>query len=122
VHVDGHYFHIQWKGIVSTSKDKQVAMNFSKGKASCGTKGLLMRIWTSSGVSIENFSWFGKRESEVVLGPNVFFVVSRALYTDPDGLEMIDLVQLPEEGALRCDRHHKEDARAMDSFSAGSRL
>jgi hypothetical protein len=94
---------IQWKGIVSTSKDKQVAMNFSKGKASCGPKGLLMRIWTSSGVSIENFSWFGKRESEVVLGPNVFFAVSRALYTDPDGLEMIDLVQLTEEGALRCD-------------------
>jgi hypothetical protein len=92
---------IQWKGIVSTSKDKQVAMNFS-GEASCGTKGVLIRIWTSSGVSIENFSWFGKRESEVVLGPDVFFVVSRALYTDPDGLEMIDLVQLPEEGA-RCD-------------------
>ena len=61
----------------------------------------MMRIWTCCGVSIENFSWFGKREwkeSEVVLGPNVFCLVARGLYTDyntdPTGVETIDLVQL----------------------------
>jgi hypothetical protein len=48
---------------------------------------------------IENFSWFGKIESEVILGPNVFCFVAQGLYTDPAGLEMIDLMQLQEEGA-----------------------
>jgi len=69
----------------------------------CDTGGVLMRIWTCCGVCIENFSWFGKRESEVVLGPNVFCLVARALYTDyntdPAGVETIDLVQLQDEGA-----------------------
>jgi hypothetical protein len=69
----------------------------------CDTGGVLMRIWTCCGVCIENFSWFGKRESEVVLGPNVFCLVARALYTDyntdPAGVETIDLVQLQAEGA-----------------------
>ncbi len=57
-----------------------------------------MRIWTCSGVSVENFSWFENRESEVILGPNCVFVVARGLYTDPAGVEVIDLVQLQEEG------------------------
>ena len=91
---------VQWQGIVSTSKDKQVALNFS-GKASGGAQGVMMRIWTCSGVSVENFSWFENRESEVILGPNCVFVVARGLYSasDPAGVEMIDLVQLQEEGA-----------------------
>jgi len=94
---------VRWQGIVSTSKDKEVAMRFS-------AKGVLMRIWMSSGVSIEDFSWFEKGECEVILGPDVCFVVARGLYTDASDVATIDLVQVPGHGEAGQPEHGRVGA------------
>ena len=101
-----------WPGITSVSKSQSVALTFASEAPRSSVRGaqppklqhaqggaergVLMRIWTRSGVNIEAFSWFAGQEAEVVLGPDFAFVVISPLYRDaalPD-VDVVDLVQL----------------------------
>ena len=115
---------VVWPGITSVSKSQSIALSFASGKPDVlrrerenqsakeafrkgavgnsesrvrpRSDGVLLRIWTTQGVSVETFSWFSTHESEMILGPNFCFVVARPLYVDANvpGVECIDLVEV----------------------------
>ena len=88
---------ISYPGFTSTSMNRDVGLRFANhhsgkrgvqlpgrpGRKASG--GVLFRIWTCSGVSINNFSWLSCvcAESEVIMGADVSFLVTRPPYTDP---------------------------------------
>lgn len=87
---------IHWSGFSSTTTSEAVAQKFA------GIGGLVLKMDVQNGKNVQPYSWFGKEEAELVLSPNMEFIVEgypKALkkpYTYA-GRTYRDLVQLPTE-------------------------
>lgn len=82
---------IHWCGFSSTTTDESVAQSFA------GVGGLMLKIEVHNGKNVQPYSWFGKSEAELILTPNMEFIVtSKKPYTNA-GITYIDLQQLPSE-------------------------
>ena len=87
---------VHWSGFSSTTTDESIARGFA------GVGGLVLKIDIQNGKNVQPFSWFGTDEAELVLTPNMEFMVCRAgkAAKKPyvvDGITYIDLLQLPSE-------------------------
>jgi hypothetical protein len=60
---------IHWSGYSSTTTDEKVAQTFA------GVGGLVLRIVVKNAKNVQPGSWFGTTESELILSPNMEFVV-----------------------------------------------
>ena len=87
---------VHWSGFSSTTTDESIARTFA------GVGGLVLKIDVQNGKNVQPYSWFGKDEAELVLTPNMEFMVCRAgkAAKKPyvvNGITYIDLLQLPSE-------------------------
>jgi hypothetical protein len=84
---------IHWSGFSSTSTNKQVACGFaSQG----GSDGVLLKIKVVNAKDVQPYSWFGDGEKELILSPNMQFLVTKPLYQQ-DGVNCLDLQQVPSD-------------------------
>ena len=79
---------IHWSAYSSTSESVEVAKGFATNS------GIVFSIKLMNGKNIQPVSWFGKAEGEILLHPNMKFVVSKTMYQQ-DGYNFIDLQQIP---------------------------
>ena len=79
---------IHWSAYSSTSESVEVAKGFAT------ESGVVFRIKLINGKDIQPVSWFGHEEGEILLHPNMKFVVSKTMYQQ-DGYTFIDLQQIP---------------------------
>ena len=79
-----------------TTTSEAVAQKFA------GIGGLVLKMDVQNGKNVQPYSWFGKEEAELVLSPNMEFIVEgypKALKKPYKyaGRTYMDLVQLPTE-------------------------
>uniref|UniRef100_A0A7S4G5S8 NAD(P)(+)--arginine ADP-ribosyltransferase n=2 Tax=Eutreptiella gymnastica TaxID=73025 RepID=A0A7S4G5S8_9EUGL len=79
-------------GFSSTSTKEQVARNFA---AQAGVEGVVLKIKVVNAKDLKDVSWFGAGEEELLLSPNMEFVVVNPLY-DRNGIRYLDLQQVPK--------------------------
>ena len=79
---------IHWSAYSSTSQSVEVAKGFAT------KSGVVFRIKLVNGKNIQPVSWFGKAEGEILLHPNMRFLVSKPMYQQ-DGYKFVDLQQIP---------------------------
>jgi hypothetical protein len=82
---------IHWSGFSSTSTDEKVSRSFAQGP-----DGVMLKIKVFNAKDVHPFSWFGENEKELVLSPNMEFVVTKTLYNH-EGINYLDLQQVPNE-------------------------
>ena len=87
---------VHWSGFSSTTTDESIARTFA------GVGGLVLKIDVQNGKNVQPYSWFGTDEAELVLTPNMEFIVCREgnAAKKPyvvNGITYIDLLQLPSE-------------------------
>jgi len=80
---------IHWSGFSSTSTDESVSRTFAKGPT-----GVMLKIKVFNAKDVQPFSWFGTDEKELMLSPNMKFVVTKTCYLH-DGIKYVDLQQVP---------------------------
>lgn len=80
---------IHWSGFSSTSTDEQVSRGFASGPG-----GVVLKIKVFNAKDVQPYSWFGADEKELMLSPNMEFVVTRTTYQQ-DGIDYLDLQQVP---------------------------
>lgn len=78
---------IHWSGFSSTTTDLSIAKRFAAASK------LLFRIEVLEGKDIQKFSFF-KKEKEILLNPNINFVVTRELELEGDGFYYVNLLQM----------------------------
>ena len=87
---------VHWSGFSSTSIDPGVAAGF----ASCG---IVFALDVQNAKDIQPFSWFGSDEGELLLNPNMEFVVTKELHEPSErplhgkGCRVIKLQQIPDD-------------------------
>ena len=87
---------VHWSGFSSTSTDPAVAKEFA------GPAGVVFRLDVHNAKDIQPWSWFGRDEGELLLSPNMEFVVTKELHTDASngelhGCRVIEMQQIPDE-------------------------
>lgn len=93
-----HYIkssRIHWSGFSSTTVDPDVARGFASG-------GVIFVLDVQNAKDIQPFSWFGSAEGELLLSPNMEFLVTEEEHTPPEGAELagcrvIRMQQIPDE-------------------------
>ena len=75
---------IHWSGFSSTSTDEAVSRTFAAGETRA----------VPNAKDVQPFSWFGADEKELMLSPNMGFVVTKTIYQH-DGINYLDLQQVP---------------------------
>jgi len=84
---------IHWSGFSSVSASTTVGQAFGSGP------GVVFKLDVQNAKDIRPFSWFGA-EQELLLSPNVEFLVTKELHesTDPAlrGCNVIELRQIPD--------------------------
>jgi TPR repeat protein len=81
---------IHWSGYSSTSTNEALARKFA------GKGGLVIKIVVLCGKNIGGKSWFGDLECELILSPNMEFVVTKHAYTN-GAWTYIELTQIPND-------------------------
>mmetsp|Transcript_31162 Transcript_31162/g.57094 ORF Transcript_31162/g.57094 Transcript_31162/m.57094 type:complete len:579 (+) Transcript_31162:2-1738(+) len=81
---------IHWSGFTSTSTDEEVARGFA------GTRGVVLKIKVFNAKDVQPFSWFGSSEQELMLSPNMEFLVTKSIYKD-GAFDYLDLQQIPND-------------------------
>eukprot|EP01102_Stenamoeba_stenopodia_P002007 TRINITY_DN117_c0_g2_i1.p1 TRINITY_DN117_c0_g2~~TRINITY_DN117_c0_g2_i1.p1 ORF type:complete len:439 (-),score=73.80 TRINITY_DN117_c0_g2_i1:153-1469(-) len=77
---------IHWSAFSSTSLEERTARMFA------GQEGVVFRLQLFSAKDISAYSVI-KSEKELLVSPNLNFVVTRSIYKDKDGLQYVDLLQ-----------------------------
>jgi hypothetical protein len=78
---------IHWSAFTSCTDRLDSAREFARGRG-----GIIFRMQILSGRDIRDYSAF-RRECEVLLSPNIKFVVSGACNLEDDGYYYVDLVE-----------------------------
>lgn len=85
---------IHWSGFSSTTTDLAVARQFA------GPAGVIFKLKVQNAKDIRRFSWFGGSEGELLLSPNMEFVVTQELHTPREGIlrgcRVIEMQQIPD--------------------------
>jgi hypothetical protein len=88
---------VQWSGYSSTSTDIEVAKKFA------GPNGLVLYINVRRAKNVQSYSWFGEKEAELMLSPNMEFQTSPPSKKYPEqgkrrfveGRTYINLLEIP---------------------------
>ena len=96
-YTDGSKIH--WSGFSSTSSDATAAAQFAAGG------GIVFVLKVHNAKDIRPFSWFGAAEGELLLSPNMEFLVTKELHDPTDeplrtlcesqGCQAIEMRQIP---------------------------
>ena len=82
---------IHWSGFSSTSVDPAVARAFASG-------GVIFVLDVRNAKDIQPFSWFGSGEGELLLNPNMEFLVTKEPTEGPlRGCRVIEMQQIPDD-------------------------
>ena len=85
---------IHWSGFSSTTTELPVARRFA------GSAGVIFKLKVQNAKDIRSFSWYGGSEGELLLSPNMEFVVTQELHTpregDLRGCRVIEMQQIPD--------------------------
>lgn len=85
---------VHWSGFSSTSVEPAVAKQFASG-------GIVFKLDVRNAKDIQPFSWFGSGEGELLLNPNMEFLVTKELHTPTSGplrgCHMIEMQQIPDD-------------------------
>ena len=85
---------IHWSGFSSTSVDAAVAAGFASG-------GVVFVLQVRNAKDIQPYSWFGSGEGELLLNPNMEFLVTKELHTPTSGVlrgcQVIEMQQIPDD-------------------------
>ena len=82
---------IHFSGFSSTSTEESVARGFA---TQGGSSGVVLKIKVFNAKDVQLFSWFGTDEKELMLSPNMEFVVTQTLYSH-NGVRYLNLQQVP---------------------------
>jgi hypothetical protein len=83
---------LYFSGFSSTSMNEQVARGFAAGDS-----GIVLKIKVINAKDVQPYSWFGSEEQELILSPNMgFMVISDGKYNH-EGTWYADLQQIPSE-------------------------
>ena len=84
---------IHWSGFSSTSVSPGVGQLFGGGG------GVVFKLKVLNAKNVQPFSWFGGEEREMLLNPNMEFVVTKKLHKPADGplegCNVIEMQQIP---------------------------
>jgi hypothetical protein len=87
---------IHWSGFSSTTINPSVARD-----GFAGPGGVVFVLHVHNAKDIQPFSWFGIGESELLLNPNMEFLVTKELHTPADGplrrRHVIEMQQIPDD-------------------------
>ena len=85
-----------WQGFSSTSIDPANARTFAT------TFGYVFKLKVTNGKDIRAYSWYGNTEGELLLNPNMEFLVTKELHVPEDGdlagCNVIEMTQIPRDG------------------------
>ena len=85
---------IHWSGFSSVSASTTVGQAFGSGP------GVVFKLDVQNAKDIRPFSWFGA-EQELLLSPNVEFLVTKEQYTPTEGMlsgcNVIEMQQIPSD-------------------------
>jgi hypothetical protein len=87
---------VHWSGFSSTTTQPSVARD-----TFAGPSGVVFVLRVHNAKDIQPFSWFGTTEGELLLNPNMEFLVTKELHTPADGplrgCKVIEMQQIPDD-------------------------
>lgn len=85
---------IHWSGFSSTTVNPDVARGFARG-------GVIFELDVRNAKDIQPYSWFGNAEGELLLSPNMEFLVTEEVHEPTDGplqgCRVIRMQQIPDD-------------------------
>lgn len=85
---------VHWSGFSSASIHPKIAKRFAGS-------GVVFKLSVQSAKDVQPFSWFGNMEGELLLSPNMEFLVTKELHTPTEGplagCRCIEMQQIPDD-------------------------